>query len=133
MLAPRARRRNDSFIRKKEPEPVPPEKETIMSSPPSVNRSLSSAAFGQQVDAANAAAAEGQLAMEADFVDAGLQEKVEEAEARGRVLLHACLHDMYVDHCETSTLTNHKPCNLTKRRSLTSPRSTLLRSPQTRR
>lgn len=59
----------------------------MSSSQPSLLRSLSSATFGQQVDAASAAAAQGQLAMDADFVDAALQEKVEDAEARAGGLI----------------------------------------------
>tara|TARA_R110000796_G_scaffold16601_3_gene51743 strand:+ start:1408 stop:2136 length:729 start_codon:yes stop_codon:yes gene_type:complete len=68
-----------------------------MSSPPSVNRSLSSATFGQQVDAASAAAAQGQLSMDADFVDAALQEKVDDAEARAGGLMNIPVASMQYD------------------------------------
>lgn len=59
----------------------------MSSSQPSLCRALSSVAFGEQVAAANAAAANGQLAMDTDFVDAALQERVEEAEARAGGLI----------------------------------------------
>jgi hypothetical protein len=59
----------------------------MSSDPPSLLRSLSSATFGQQVDAANAAAARGQLAMDAEFVDAAVQEKLADAESRATALM----------------------------------------------